>query len=164
MQVYQATETHDGIILHFQLTRMQDSLFAWVGTPSSTTGPSLDPTSASPSPSSSAPTGRLLGLSVAMPTKYDRAAVSTILLPASSADDPNEKIAKRLATKHGIQVFVALDLVGAGEGELILRLAERRLGALVKEMLAPKTEADVVGAGVEAAANGVQRMAIDAGR
>ncbi|KAJ3163324.1 hypothetical protein HDU88_006423 [Geranomyces variabilis] len=162
MQVYQATETHDGIILHFQLTRMQDSLFAWVGTPSSTTGPSLDPTSASPS--SSAPTGRLLGLSVAMPTKYDRAAVSTILLPASSADDPNEKIARRLATKHGIQVFVALDLAGAGQEELILRLAERRLGVLVKEMLAPKTEADVVGAGVEAAANGVQRMAIDAGR
>ncbi|KAJ3170828.1 hypothetical protein HDU87_008713 [Geranomyces variabilis] len=162
MQVFQATETHDGITLHFQLTRMEDSLFAWVGTPSSTTGPSLDPTSASPS--SSAPTGRLLGLSVAMPTKYDRAAVSTILLPASSADDPNEKLARRLATKHGIQVFVALDLAGAGEGELVLRLAERRLAAFVKEMLVPKSEAGAAGAGLEAATNGVERMAIDAGR
>ncbi|TPX61189.1 hypothetical protein PhCBS80983_g01272 [Powellomyces hirtus] len=152
VQVFQATETHDVHTLHFQITRMQDSLFAWVGESSPSSQQSHDDI---PDPSSSsnqsAPTGKLDGLSVAMPTRYDRSAVSTVLLP-QSADDPNERIAKRLATKHGIQVFVAMEVNSTGgESDVVLRLAERRLAALIKDVLAPPTTSavDRVTKGVE---------------
>ncbi|KAJ3017594.1 hypothetical protein HKX48_003459 [Thoreauomyces humboldtii] len=137
VRVYQSTEVHDSHTLHFQIMHLQDSLFAWAGADSSSpSNPSQQhhqPHQDADAPRSLAPpTGNLTGLAVAMPTRYESAAISTVLLPVA-ADDPNERIAKRLATKHAMQVFVALDLPLANVE--VLRIAERRLAVLTKEVL-----------------------------
>ncbi|TPX67660.1 hypothetical protein SpCBS45565_g03636 [Spizellomyces sp. 'palustris'] len=121
-KVYQLTETHDSHTLCFQFTVMESSVFAWVGTPGSGVDEGI-----------TTATGRLDGLAVAMPTRFDKTATSTSLLP-TFADDVSERIARRLATKLGIQVFISFNVPTTNE-ELAL-IAERRLAVLINETLA----------------------------
>ncbi|KAI8827238.1 DNA/pantothenate metabolism flavoprotein [Fimicolochytrium jonesii] len=71
-------------------------------------------------------------------------AASTTLLATTGGDDPNERLAKRLATKHGIQIFISMDIpppsassvMGGDEVEATQQLVEQRIAALVRDLIA----------------------------
>ncbi|KAI9011426.1 hypothetical protein BC832DRAFT_345892 [Gaertneriomyces semiglobifer] len=126
IKVYQTTEVHEETPLYFQITVMSSSVLVWVG--------SSKPESHQAS--SSEVTGRLGGLSMAIPTKYDKTATSTQLIPTAS--DTCERLAKRLASKHNMQFFVSMDIPSNDEG--LVRVVEGRTAGLIKEALGMDAE------------------------
>ncbi|KAI9355989.1 hypothetical protein DFJ73DRAFT_824177 [Zopfochytrium polystomum] len=99
------------------------SAFAWVG--------AVDP--ASSADSLAAPSGRLDNLALAIPTPYDRAALTTSLLSKDFTDDSYVAMSRRLATKFAMPVYVSCDIPSANSD--LLLFAERQLMLALKDAL-----------------------------
>ncbi|KAI9105440.1 hypothetical protein DFS34DRAFT_9750 [Phlyctochytrium arcticum] len=118
-KVYQISEEHDSHVLNIQVVMMDRSLFAWLGVSSA-------------DPNNATPMGSLSGLALAMPTPYDKVAAVTPLYP-TSVDDISEKMAKRLATRYNMQVFLSFNFPAATERQLLA--AEKQLAQHIKSVL-----------------------------
>ncbi|KAI8850585.1 hypothetical protein BC829DRAFT_442162 [Chytridium lagenaria] len=94
-QIHQHSEDILGKKAYFHIMLMQKSLFIWMGI-----------SNVSAAGRSSLASGSLKGLNLSVPTKFERMASVTTLIP-QGLSDPSEQIAKHLATKFGRPVFSA---------------------------------------------------------
>ncbi|KAJ3114569.1 hypothetical protein HDU96_001939 [Phlyctochytrium bullatum] len=108
--------------LHLHAIHLPKSLFVYVGI-------------ASPGSASKDFQPRLTSLQLAVPTKFDRYASVTSLLP-QGLEDPYEEMAQRLATKLSFPVYLSVDMPDK-EDRLTLAAAEKELFAFLKGIISP---------------------------
>ncbi|KAI8616313.1 hypothetical protein BC830DRAFT_1167914 [Chytriomyces sp. MP71] len=122
-QVVQHSEAFaEGICVHLQLVKMGASVLAWVGATSS---------GADPEPLT--PTGRLDSLAFAATTRFDNGAAIGSSLLGKGVDDCSEMMAKRIAAKTKMNVFVSCNL--PTESPDLVVFAEQKLMQMVKQVV-----------------------------
>ncbi|KAJ3196890.1 hypothetical protein HDU67_003909 [Dinochytrium kinnereticum] len=123
-QIHQHAEEILGKQVYFHLMLMQKSIFVWVGISTSTAGQAKSPS-----------IGALKGLNLAVPTKFERMASVTNLIP-QGLNDPSEQISQHLATKFKRPIFLSCDLqVDPLEDIDIIIAAERALFKFIDSQL-----------------------------
>ncbi|KAI8843857.1 hypothetical protein BJ741DRAFT_589424 [Chytriomyces cf. hyalinus JEL632] len=108
----------EGVTVHVQVVRMGSSLVAWLGASDNQSEAGMEPR------------GRIDSLALAMHSKFNTVA-STLL--SKGVDDPSEVIAKRIASKTKMNVFVTCDL-STNDSDLQV-FAERTLMQTIKQLL-----------------------------
>ncbi|ORY39976.1 hypothetical protein BCR33DRAFT_853091 [Rhizoclosmatium globosum] len=114
----------EGTHVHIQIIQMGSSVFVWIG---ATQGDAVH---------SLKPTGQLAALAFAATTRFNNGAAIGSTLIAAKVDDASEGIAKRIAARTKMNVFVSCDL--PSEAADLVVFSERHTVKLLKELEAKR--------------------------